>query len=308
MMRLSRILCAVDSSEPAQAAFRQSLALSRARNAELAVVVAVPPNEPFNRRARERTAKIAALRRASAAAGVPMRVSVQHGDPAGVILLHANSRRCDLIVLGTHRRSGLERLRAGSVAEQVTRRATCPVLVVPAEPTASRGEQPGAFRNIVCPVDFSPASDTALAQALGVAEGGTGRLTLVHVLPNPDPMSRYAYHFSVPEYGQLMKREAWQRLQDSVPPQLRTTTDVFARVVSGTPADEIVTLASDIDADLIVMGVTSRGAFGRRIFGSTAVRVMRSAACPVLAVPERMPKQAALDTASASTSVATRAA
>ena len=72
MMKLSRILCAVDSSEPAQAAFRQSLTLSRARNAELAVVVAVPPTEPFNRRARQRIAKIAALRRASDAAGVRM--------------------------------------------------------------------------------------------------------------------------------------------------------------------------------------------------------------------------------------------
>lgn len=308
MMRLSRILCAVDSSEPAQAAFSQSLALSRARNAELAVVVAVPPNEPFNRRARERTAKIAALRRASDAAGVRMRVSVQHGDPAGVILLHANSRHCDLIVLGTHRRSGLERLRAGSVAEQVTRRATCPVLVVPAELMASGGEQPGAFRNVVCPVDFSSASDTALAQALGVAEEGKARLTLVHVVPDPVPASRYSYHFSIPEYGELLKRDAWQRLQDSAPPQLRATTDVFARVVSGTPADEIVALASEINADLIVMGVTSRGAFGRRLFGSTAVRVMRSAACPVLAVPERMPKQTPLDMASAATSVATKAA
>jgi nucleotide-binding universal stress UspA family protein len=304
--RLSSILCGVDSSEPAQAAFRQSLALSRARNAELIVVVAVPPNEPFNRRARQRIDKIAALRRASDAAGVRLRVSVQHGDPAGVILLHASSRDCDLIVLGTRRRSGLERLRAASVAEQVTRRAACPVLVVPAELSAVRGERPGAFRNVVCPVDFSAPSNAALAQALGVAEDSKGRLTLVHALPDPDPTSRHAYHFSDPRYGQLMKREAWQRLQDSVPPELRAATEVYARVVSGTPADEIAKLAREIDADLIVMGVTSRGAFGRRLFGSTAARVMRSASCPVLAVPEPVREEAALEIAP--TSVAATAA
>lgn len=301
MKRLSHILCAIDSSRPAQAAFRQALALSGARNAELALVIAVPRSEPFNRRARARTALIAAVRRAAGAAGVRLRVSVQHGDPAGVILLHAHSRPCDLIVLGTRRRSGRERFREGSVAEQVTRRATCPVLAVPAEPTAGRGGQGGAFRNVVCPVDFSPASDVALTQALGVAADSQGRLTLVHAVPGSDPMNRSAYHFSVPEYGRLMKREAWQRMQDSVPPGLRATIDVYARVVTGTPADQIVRLAGDINADLIVMGVTSRGAVGRRLFGSTAVRVMRSAACPVLAVPGRMQMTEWLPDASTST-------
>ncbi len=74
-----------------------------------------------------------------------MSVSVQHGDPAGVILLHANSRHCDLLVLRTHRRTGLERLRTGSVAGEVTRRATCPVLVVPATLNMVRGDVRGAF-------------------------------------------------------------------------------------------------------------------------------------------------------------------
>ena len=82
--------------------------------------------------------------------------------------------------------------------------------------------------------------------------------------------------------------------------------DVRARVVSGTPADEIVRLATELNTDLVVMGVTSRGAVGRRLFGSTAVRVMRSAHCPVLAVPERMRKEARVDVES--TSVAAEAA
>lgn len=295
MTKISRMLCAVDSSAPAQVAFRHALALSRAGGAELAVVVAVPPSEPFNRRARERIAKIAALRRAATAAAVRMRVSVQHGDPAGVILLHAHSRNCDLIVLGTHRRTGLARLRSGSVAEQVARRASCPVLVVPAERHAGKGTLPGAFHQVVCPVDLSAPSNAALEQALRVVASGRSRWTMMYALSAPDPMGRYAYHITTPEYGKLLRREAWQRLQESVPPTLKASTHVRARVVAGRPAEEILKLARELDADLIAMGVTSRGVIGRRVFASTAVRVMRSATCPVLVVPDRMRESTPLD-------------
>jgi nucleotide-binding universal stress UspA family protein len=216
-----------------------------------------------------------------------MSVSVQHGDPVGTILIHAKSRGCDLIVLGTHNRTGFERLRSGSVAEQVTRRAACPVLVVPVPPDSTDQHIDPSFGNVLCPIDFSEVSTAGLEQALRVVDETKGRLTLVHVLPTLDPMSRYAYHVTVPDYGPLLKQEAWQRLQECVPSKLRAVTNLRARVVSGAPAEQIANLSREIDADLIVMGVTARGAIGRRLFGSTAVRVMRSASRPVLAVPER---------------------
>lgn len=95
------------------------------------------------------------------------------------------------------------------------------------------------------------------------------------------------YHFGVPEYTRGLHRDAWQRLQDAVPVEARTTAEVRARVVSGTPAAEIARIASEVDADLVVVGVTSRGAIGRKLLGSTATRVIRSAGRPVLAVPEQ---------------------
>jgi nucleotide-binding universal stress UspA family protein len=291
----TRILCAVDFSRPAQAAFEHALALSRARNAELTAVHAVPVSERFNWRARERIAKTEALRAAADAAGVRLRVTEQHGDPAGVILLHANAGRFDLIVLGTHARTGVERLRAGSIAEQVTKRASCPVLIVPM--SEARREGLASFRNIMCPVDFTKASDAALGHALHLVKDG-GRLTLLHVSKASHAVSasRYAYHFSVPEYARRLQQDAWQRLQDVVPVEARTTADVRARVVSGTPATEIVRIASEIEADLIVMGVTSRGAIGRKLIGSTAARVIRTAGRPVLAVPEGVFGRLNLDT------------
>jgi nucleotide-binding universal stress UspA family protein len=283
----SRILCAVDFSRPAQAAFEQALALCRERGADLTLVQAIPLSERFNWRARERMARTARLRDAAAAAGVRLHVTEQHGDPAGVILLHASAGRFDLIVLGTHARTGVERFRTGSIAEQVTQRAGCPVLVVPVPD--GRHRAPVSFRHIVCPVDFTPGAYAALGYAHRLAKSG-GRLTLLHVSTASDPASTSGHrsHFSVPEYDRWRRQDAWQRLHDAVPVEARTTADVRARVVSGTPAVEIARFASEVDADLIVLGVTSRGAIGRTLIGSTAARVIRFAGRPVLAVPERI--------------------
>ena len=131
MNQITRVLTAVDFSKPARAAFEHALALSRRRDAELTVVHALPGDRTFRRRARERIALIGKLRQAAKEAGVRLRVSVQHGDPAGVILLHGRTCRADMIVLGTHQRSGFDRFRLGSVAEAVTMQASQPVLIVP---------------------------------------------------------------------------------------------------------------------------------------------------------------------------------
>lgn len=295
MSRSARILCAVDFSRPAQAAFEHALALSRARNAELTAVHAVPVGDRFNWRSRERMARTDALRAAADAAGVRLRVTEQHGDPSGVILLHAKAGGFDLVVLGTHARTGVERLRTGSIAEQVTELADCPVLIVPM--SEARREGPASLRSILCAVDFTRASEAALRHALHLVQGG-GRLTLLHVTRGSHAVSasRYAYHFRVPEYARWRQRDAWQRLQDAVPAEARTTADVRARVVSGTPATEIARIASESGVELIVMGVTSRGAIGRTLIGSTAARVIRTAGRPVLAVPEGTIGRLNLDT------------
>jgi nucleotide-binding universal stress UspA family protein len=66
-------------------------------------------------------------------AGIPVRVVVQQGEAAGLIVLHANSRRADLVVIGSNRRRGWRRFREGSVGERVLRRAAWPLLIVPTD-------------------------------------------------------------------------------------------------------------------------------------------------------------------------------
>jgi nucleotide-binding universal stress UspA family protein len=292
--QLSRILAAVDFSEPAQAAFDQALALAQAHDAELTVVHAVPPDQSFGWRARARIALIGTLRQRAAAASVVLKVSVQHGDPARVILLHAQARHADLIVLGTHQRTGLGRLRAGSIAERVTVRATQPVLIVPVR-SATRALP--SFDHVIAAVDFGPASRAALEHALVLTRGTNRRLTAVHVTPGSSSTNRERpshssavpaswYRFGVAAQQRRLTEDAWRKLNSSLLHTVDRGTQVRARVVSGDASAEIARLATEIDADLIVLGVSRRNVVSRTLFGATAARLMRVSEQPILAVPE----------------------
>ena len=131
MTTLARILCAIDLEKSSERAFDRALGLAVIGNARLFILHATPANVPFSWRAAERLAYLTELRERAEAAGVQVRVEEQHGDPGGLIVLHANTKKVDLVVLGSNRRRGWRRLREGSVAEGVLRRAAWPVLIVP---------------------------------------------------------------------------------------------------------------------------------------------------------------------------------
>jgi nucleotide-binding universal stress UspA family protein len=131
MTTLSRILCAIDLEKASERAFDRALSLAVLGAARLFILHATPANVPFSWRAAERLQYLTELRKRAEAAGVKVRVEEQHGDPAGIIVLHANARKVDIVILGSNRRRGWRRLREGSVAERVLRRAAWPVLIVP---------------------------------------------------------------------------------------------------------------------------------------------------------------------------------
>jgi nucleotide-binding universal stress UspA family protein len=131
MATLARILCAIDLEKASERAFDRALNLAIVSGAKLHLLHATPGNRPFSWRATERFRYLTELRERAEAAGVKVRVEGQHGDPAGLIVLHANARKVDLVVLGSNRRRGWNRVRQGSVSERVLRRAAWPVLIVP---------------------------------------------------------------------------------------------------------------------------------------------------------------------------------
>ena len=284
MARTSRVLAAVDFSAPARRAFDYALALSKRHGAGLVVVQAVPRGQPFSSEGRDRLALAAELRQRAKTEQVDFAHRVQHGDPAEVILLHARTLRPDLIVVGSHQRSGLDRLRAGSVGERVAAGAAAPVMVVAQEMPA---EATARFRHVLVAVDFSPASERAIDRALTLASGPDDRITLLHVVAGSSSSAPPHFHrYGGAEYQAHLIRDARRRLQLAVPVEGRTAATIHTRVVVGDPATEISRAAESLDADLLVVGVPQRGMVSRALFGTTAARVLRRSRVAVMTVPD----------------------
>lgn len=131
MRAIKKVLCAIDLTKASRNAFDRALSIARASQARLYVLHAVPARAPFISHQRKRFDLLASLRLRAERNGVPVRIVEQHGDPAHMIVLHANGTKADLVVLGSNRRRGWQRFKQGSVGERVLREAAWPVLIVP---------------------------------------------------------------------------------------------------------------------------------------------------------------------------------
>ena len=128
---IKTILCAIDLTKASRSAFDRALSMARASQARLYILHAGPASSRLSAQQSERLELLTALRERAERQGVRVRTVEQHGDPARTIVLHANARKADLVVLGSNRRRGWQRFREGSVGERVLRRAAWPVLIVP---------------------------------------------------------------------------------------------------------------------------------------------------------------------------------
>lgn len=283
MKQLSRVLAAIDFSKPADGAFDYALALSERQRAELVVVHAVPPREPFDRRATERL-ELASLRERARRAGVEFRAEVGHGAPAETILLHARTLRPDVIVAAAPQRRGLGRLRRRSVAARLVAEAPVPVLLVP--PRRHRSSL-RPFGHLAIAVDFSRSSERALEHAFTLASGPTVAVTLIHVVPGFSAgASPHLYRYGLTEYQLALVRDARRRLERAIPAERRTQDAIQSLVLVGDATTELRDVVDRIGADLLVVGVPKRGAVSRALFRTTAARLLGTTRVPVLAVPE----------------------
>jgi nucleotide-binding universal stress UspA family protein len=270
----------VDFTEGSRPAFDWSVRLARANAAELSLVHVVRRDYSFSRNARECLRDLAELRNIAKTQGVTAVVSVQSGSPGNAIASRAAARQAGLIVIGTKGRTGWDRFRKGSVAERLLRRTSCQTLIVP----TNSGPKPAheAGMHILCAMGLSGAP---LHEALRLATTCRGKVSVVHVLNGVESATaeRLRWHFAVPEYRRALEREAHLRMEAAIPRELLASLDVQIRVLEGVPHRRILGYASQVNADLIVIGAGARGF--RRIFGSTTSRLVRGAAIPVLVLP-----------------------
>jgi nucleotide-binding universal stress UspA family protein len=182
----------------------------------------------------------------------------------------------DLIVMGTHGRTGMRSLLAGSVAIAVMRRAHCPVLALRSPEVPREAKE---IRMILHPTDFSVDSEAVLRVARSLARDLGARLVILHVAPL-DILSSGTMTAPVDPrvYNDLL--EDVRKRVDGPDLKNRVETE-FTR---GDAAAEILRAASELGSDLIVMGTHGRTGLSRLLMGSVAEFVLPRASCPVLVV------------------------
>jgi nucleotide-binding universal stress UspA family protein len=275
------ILCPVDFSEHSAAALRVAGVIAKTFGSEVSVLHVQRLEAPAYFTVAQTQALRTQLRRSVRAATkhasefahkhlpalVAHRVEVVEDDPVSAILKTQKEIGAELIAMGTHGRGGLARVRLGSIAESVLHQAEVPILTVGPHTKLSPAVE--AIRRVLCPVDYSPSSQTALELAAGLAAGTGAELIVAHI--DETPLGKSA-------------QDSLQQLCDWIPATVRAHCAVKEVVKQGSAAEQIAEEAVKSHADLLVIGAQPRSLLGAVLLGSTAELVIRSASCPVLSV------------------------
>jgi len=298
---MQRILCPVDLSECSGSALELAVAIARYSRAQLTVLHTWRMPSPFDLVGRPYetpadTAEPPGLRLAvqefvrAVAGDMAVIVRVVHGvDARRAILAEAEATLPDLLVIGSHGRSGFDRLLLGSTSSAIVRKVQCPVLVVPpgAVPPTD-----GRFRRVLCGIDFSPPSLQALRFALRLAAEADAEIRLLYAIEMPPELHerQITAAFDVDAVRASAESAARQRLEALYPGDDSSGVRIVAEVVEGRAHRRIVETARQQHADLIVLGTHGRNAVDRLMFGSTTDAVLHNAPCPVLTVRPEQPE------------------
>jgi nucleotide-binding universal stress UspA family protein len=201
------------------------------------------------------------------------------------VVEYTRVKSADLVVVGQHGPRGSRLWSSGVLATQIARAVASPTLTVSDEAVADKNVT-ASFKNIVCGIDFSPASLRALDEGLGMAQRSGGRITLLHVLEGFPYESGHSGARTFQLIGEDLGRvdKVKRKLRALVLPDALNWSEVETEVVSGVPHDAIVATATARMADLVVIGRPSP-TLDRIVMASTVSGVLRRARCPVLAVP-----------------------
>jgi nucleotide-binding universal stress UspA family protein len=211
---------------------------------------------------------------------------VRGRSPAHALHDLAESESAGLLALGSSHRSRIGRVLAGSTAEQLLHGAPCPVAVAP---RGYRKEVPDAPRVIDVGFNGLPESERALAHASALAEACHATLRVIAV-EEPDAFFGYG---DVPAYGgrsDLAKSER-ERLEGALADaleELPASIRAHGSVLTGR-ATQVIAAEAEKGADLVVLGSRGFGPLRRVLLGGVSAALMRTAPCPVLAVPRSTP-------------------
>lgn len=206
---------------------------------------------------------------------LPFKAVIQEGNLWPSLEEVIKKYEIDLLVVGTRGAGAARKVLIGSGAEEIFRKAKIPVLTV-GPSTSTDPPYEVEFKNILFATDFGKSADREAEYALSLAQEHCSRLRLVHVFPHPE-----AYGESVLA---LEKQNSMAQLRELVPTQTELRCKLDFEVPVGEPVEQILRIAQETKADLIVMGAKPRKNLAGNVPHTKAYRVVCGAPCPVLTV------------------------
>ena len=285
---LKNILFATDFSPAAEAALPYAIGLANQYGAKVhglhvrfpaTYPIVGPEAMPQVIEAAEEQAKFEAKQLHEMLATVPHEVTVAEGDLWPMLSEIVEKQKTDLIVMGTHGRKGVSRALLGSAAEEIFRKASCPVLTVGPHVSQEHGAPPGDEGDSLRDGFFTRVPCRAAVRGVHGA-GASVESDVAAMLP------------AKPKVGELVHAEQYaestlRRLQALVPAEAELWCEPKCRVEQGPEAEKIMEVAIALGADLIVLGVRGpQGGVGAttHLLRSIAHEVVANAQCPVLTV------------------------
>lgn len=283
-LALKNVLYLTDFSDASQNALAHAMALTASYQAKLFVLHVVPPEphlavplDPIPRAMDSALAdgerQMENFLRAHPLQGLRHEVAVSEGDMEAVILDLVEHAGIDLIVMGTHGRTGMEKVVVGSTTEMILRLSPIPVLTIgPA--CGRRYPESRRIKAVLFATDFSSNSIAALPYACTVARENRARLIIVHVLAGD--VSR----------DEEIAAQLRQRLIELLPVGVLSNCESEFLVEFGSPAEKILAIARNAAADLLVLGVRAvpHPALTAHLPWPLLSAVLAHAPCPVLTV------------------------
>lgn len=284
------VMVPVDGSKPAMAAVHRTLSLAETDSTTVSLLAVVEPAilpmaeelpaNPTRTALDEQTTEALEKAEALAAdAGVDCQTVIESGTPHEEITTRVEDEGLDLIAMGTHGRTGLDRLLHGSVTERTLRTSDVPVV------TTHDREVSWSLDDLLVPTDGSAPATDAAAHAIDLAAAIDATVHVLSVVDTQQIADTYDAGAVVPAMIEPMIEDARSDAEVVHDMAVERGLDAETAVIQGVPGRAIPEYAGETDTDLVVMGTHGRSGLERYLLGSVAERTVRTSPVPVLAVP-----------------------
>jgi len=277
-----RLLVPVDGSDESVRALEQAVALARTVDASIHVLTVVDVEELETAADVDPSLEAAASMleeslEAVDSSDLPTTTAVERGVPDEAIRTYAEENAIDMVVMGTHGRTGVRRFVIGSVTEKVVRLSDVPVLVV----RVTEGGPTVPFDDILVPTDGSEGATAAVDAAAILALAFDATVHVVSVVDSAATTVEGGWSVMLDDLEDAAEENV-EALADTF--RDRGVEEVVTAVDVGTPYRSLKDYAESEDVDLVVMGTHGRSGVERYLLGSVTEKLLRTCAAPVLAV------------------------